>query len=92
MDGGTGGPLADDEMTVRYLARSPITLDGASVDRIPEAEPCTIRHRVARDGLVVEVRSEAFSYHRVDTALSVGRGRTGGPHAIRERLGGPRGG
>lgn len=83
VDAGTGGPLADQRMTVRYLVRAPITLDAASVKRVPAAEPYAIRHRVARDSLVVEVRLEAPSYHRLDTALSAARGRTSGPHTIR---------
>ncbi len=96
VDAGTGSALADGEMTVRYLVRSPITLTASSVERVPATRPYRIRHRVGRDSLVVEVRLEAPSYHRLDTALSVERGGSSGPHTIRmaRRLesggGGPR--
>lgn len=89
VDAGTGGVLADDELTVRYLVRSPIMLDATSVEEVPASEAYRIGHEVARDSLVVEVRLEAPSYHTVDTALAVPRGQTSGPLTIRmpRRLG-----
>lgn len=89
VDAGTGGALADDSLTVRYLVRSPVTLDASAVQRVPATEPYEIRHAVGEDSLVVEVRLEAPAYHRVDTVLAVGRGRAAGPFTIRmaRRLG-----
>ena len=83
VDAGTGGALSDDRMTVRYLVRSPITLDASASEQVPSAEPYRIGHPVAEDLLVVEVRLEAPSYHRLDTVLSVTRGASAGPLTIR---------
>lgn len=83
VDAGTGGALSNDDLTVRYLVRSPITLDAAEVQRVSASEPYRIEHPVAEDSLVVEIRLEAPSYHRVDTVLSVARGGSSGPFTIR---------
>ena len=83
VDAGTGGALTNDQMTVRYLVRSPITLDAAAVEQVSSVEPYTIGHPVAEDSLVVEVRLEAASYHRLDTVLAVARGDEGGPYTLR---------
>jgi hypothetical protein len=83
VDAGTGGPLSDDEMTVRYLVRAPITFDASEVERVPSIEPYHIAHDVAHDALVLEVRLEAPSYHGVDTVVSVPRGSTAGPLTLR---------
>lgn len=83
VDAGTGSALSDDEMTVRYLVRSPVTLDETAVDEVPSNEPYEIRHLIQEDELVVEVRLEADSYFRLDTVLSVQRGGTAGPLTMR---------
>lgn len=83
VDAGTGAALADDRMTVRYLVRAPIVFDATAVDDVPAVEPYEIEHEVAADELVVEVRLEADSYHRLDTVLSVARGSSAGPLTMR---------
>lgn len=83
VDAGTGTALADDGMTVRHLVRFPITLDESAVEAVPASEPYHIQHAVAWDSLVVEVRLEASSYHRLDTVLSVARGETTSPITLR---------
>ena len=83
VDAGTGGALSDAEMTVRYLVRVPITFDASAVDRVPSVEPYRIAHDVAEAILVLEVRLEAPSYHRLDTVLSVPRGSSAGPLTMR---------
>lgn len=83
VDAGTGLALSDDRMTVRYLVRSPIVFDAASVDHVPSIQPYEIEHQVGDPTLVVEVRLEAESYHRLDTVLSVPRGSTAGPLTMR---------
>lgn len=83
VDAGTGAALADDDMTVRYLVRSPVTLDETAVEEVPSNEPYQIRHLIQADELVVEVRLEADSYFRLDTVLSVQRGGTAGPLTMR---------
>ena len=83
VDAGTGAALADDQMTVRYLVRAPITVDAAAVERVSSTDPYRIAHEVAEDSLVVEVRLEAGAYHRLDTVLAVGRGGEAGPFTLR---------
>ncbi len=83
VDAGTGAALSDPEMTVRYLVRSPITLDASLVTRAPTREPYEVRHVIQEDALVVEMRLEASSYHRLDTVLSVPKGATAGPLTVR---------
>ena len=83
VDAGTGAALADDELTVRYLVRSPIALDETAVEQVPSNEPYQIRHLIQENELVVEVRLEADSYFRLDTVLSVARGSTAGPLTMR---------
>ncbi len=83
VDAGTGSLLRDAEMTVRYLVREPIVFDVASVDRVSTDEPYQIRHEVAEPDLVLEVRLEADSYHRLDTVLTVSRGSSAGPLTMR---------
>lgn len=83
VDAGTGGALADEALTVRYLVRAPITFDATAVEQVPSIEPYRIAHEVADPSLVVEVRLEAASYHRLDTVLSVPRGRSAGPLTMR---------
>ena len=83
VDAGTGTALADEGMTVRHLVRFPITLDESAVEAVPASEPYHIRHTVAWDSLVVEVRLEASSYHRLDTVLTVARGETTSPITLR---------
>ncbi len=83
VDAGTGAALRDGRMTVRYLVRSPITLDASATEHVLSAEPYRIEHAVAADQLVVELRLEAPSYHRLDTVLSVSRGSSAGPFTIR---------
>lgn len=83
VDAGTGAALVNPDMTVRYLVRAPITLDASAVDRVPSTDAYRIAHPVAHDSLVVEVRLEADSYHRLDTVLSVARGREAGPFTLR---------
>ena len=83
VDAGTGSALRDAQMTVRYLVRAPITLDASVVERVSSTEPYRIAHAVAEPDLVVEVRLEAVSYHRIDTVLSVPRGQSAGPFTIR---------
>ena len=83
VDAGTGAALSDPEMTVRYLVRSPITLDATSVERVTSLEPYEIRHLIQEDALVLEMRIEAASYHRLDTVLAVPKGATAGPLTMR---------
>lgn len=83
VDAGTGAALSDDRMTVRYLVRAPIVFDATAVDEVPAVEPYEIEHQVAADELVVEIRLEADSYHRLDTVLSVPRGSSSGPMTMR---------
>jgi len=83
VDAGTGSALSDDELTVRYLVRAPVTLDETAVERVPSIEPYQIRHVIQGDALVLEVRLEADSYFRLDTVLSVPRGSTAGPLTMR---------
>ena len=83
VDAGTGSALRDAQMTVRYLVRTPITLDASVVERVSSTEPYRIAHAVAEPDLVVEVRVDAISYHRIDTVLSVPRGQSVGPFTIR---------
>ncbi len=83
VDAGTGAALSDAEVTVRYLVRSPITLDASSVERVTSLEPYEIRHVIQEDMLVVEMRVEASSYHRLDTVLAVPKGSTAGPLTMR---------
>ena len=89
VDAGTGAALSDAELTVRYLVRAPIILDVAEVERVPSVEPYEIRQVIQEDALMVEVRLEAPSYHRLDTVLTVPRGATAGPLTMRmsRRLG-----
>ena len=83
VDAGTGAALTDDQLTVRYLVRTPITLDASAVDQVSASEPYRIAHAVAEDSLVVELRLEARSYHRLDTVLTVARGASAGPFTVR---------
>jgi hypothetical protein len=83
VDAGTGAALADPEMTVRYLVRSPITLDTSMVERVASIEPYQIRQVIQEDALVLEMRLEAGSYHRLDTVLTVPKGATAGPLTMR---------
>ncbi|MGB1839684.1 MAG: hypothetical protein ACPHWZ_01135 [Longimicrobiales bacterium] len=83
VDAGTGGPLSDSEMTVRYLVREPIIFDASNVERVSSREAYEISHAVGDPSLVLEVRVEADSYHRLDTVLSVGRGQSVGPLTVR---------
>lgn len=83
VDAGTGGALADREMTVRWLVRAPITLDAAAVERVDAVAPYEIAQEVAADSLIVEVRVEAAAYHRLDTVLAVPRGGDGAPSTLR---------
>ncbi len=83
VDSGTGAALSDAQMTVRYLVRAPIVFDASAVDRVPAVEPYEIEHDVAAEELVVEVRLEADSYHRLDTVLTVARGASAGPLTMR---------
>lgn len=83
VDAGTGAALADPEMTVRYLVRTPITLDETSVERVTSLEPYEVRHVIQQDTLVVEMRIEASSYHRLDTMVAVPKGATAGPLTLR---------
>jgi hypothetical protein len=89
VDAGTGAALSDQELTVRYLVRAPVILDTTAVERVSALEPYEIRQVIQEDALVVEVRLEAESYHRLDTVLSVPRGSTAGPLTMRmsRRLG-----
>jgi hypothetical protein len=89
VDAGTGAALSDTELTVRYLVRSPIALDTTAVERVSALEPYEIRQVIEESALVVELRLEADSYHRLDTVLSVTRGSTAGPLTMRmsRRLG-----
>ena len=52
VDAGTGAALTDGQLTVRYLVRTPITLDASAVDQVSASEPYRIVHAVAeeRDG------------------------------------------
>ncbi len=90
VDAGTGAELTDGQMTVRYLVRAPVTLDASGVERVSSREPFSVQQEVAEENLVVEVRLEADSYHRLDTVLMVPRGGTGGPFTLRmsRKLGG----
>lgn len=83
VDAGTGSALEDDEMVVRYLVRAPIVFDASSVERVPSIEPYEIEHAVSDPELVLEVRVEADSYHRLDTVLSVPKGTSAGPLTVR---------
>lgn len=83
VDAGTGSALSDDQLTVRYLVREPVTLDATAVERVPSVEPYEIRQLIQEDALVLEVRLEADSYFRLDTVLSVPRGTTAGPLTMR---------
>ncbi len=83
VDAGTGAALTDGQLTVRYLVRAPITLDASAVDQVSASEPYRIAHAVAEDNLVVELRLEAQSYHRLDTVLTVARGASAGPYTVR---------
>ena len=83
VDAGTGSALFDEEMTVRYLVRAPVTLDETAVESVPAIEPYEIRHLIQEDALVLEVRLEAESYFRLDTVLSVPRGGSAGPLTMR---------
>lgn len=83
VDAGTGSLLRDEEMVVRYLVREPIVFDVASVERVSTAEAYEITHQVAEPNLVLEVRLEADSYHRLDTVLTVPRGSSAGPLTMR---------
>jgi len=68
---------------VRYLVRSPITEDAVAAEAVPSAEPYRIVHEISADSLVLEVRLEASSYHRLDTTLAVARGASAGPLTVR---------
>ena len=83
VDAGTGAALADREMTVRYLVRQPITLNETSVERVSTLEPYEVRHVIQHDTLVLEMRIEASSYHRLDTVVAVPKGATAGPLTMR---------
>ncbi len=83
VDAGTGGALTDGQLTVRYLVRTPITLDASTVEQVSASEPYRITHAVAENNLVVELRLEAESYHRLDTVLTVARGASAGPYTVR---------
>ena len=83
VDAGTGGALTDAQVTVRYLVRSPITEDAVAAEAVSSAEPYRIVHEISADSLVLEVRLEAPSYHRLDTALAVARGASAGPLTVR---------
>jgi tetratricopeptide (TPR) repeat protein len=83
VDAGTGTALSDDEMTVRYLVRAPITFDATTVRTVSSVEPFRIAHEVAESTLVLEVRLEAESYHRLDTVVTVARGASAGPLTMR---------
>jgi len=83
VDAGTGGALTNEQMTVRYLVRAPITLDATAVEQVSSTDPYRIAQEVAEDSLVVEVRLEAGSYHRLDTVLAVARGAVAGPFTLR---------
>jgi hypothetical protein len=83
VDAGTGSALSDDEMTVRYLVRRPMVFDDAAVSAVPSVEPYRIELPVGEPELVVEVRLEADSYHRLDTVFSVPRGTEAGPITMR---------
>ena len=83
VDAGTGGALTDGQLTVRYLVRAPITLDASAVEQVSASEPYRITHDVSEDNLVVELRLEAASYHRLDTVLTVARGASAGPYTVR---------
>ncbi len=89
VDAGTGAALSDPELTVRYLVRAPIGLDSTAVEKVSALEPYEIRHVIQDEALVVEMRLEAESYHRLDTVVSVPRGATAGPLTMRmsRRLG-----
>lgn len=89
VDAGTGAALSDPEVTVRYLVRAPIVLDTTAVEHVPSVEPYEIRQVIEEEALVVELRLEAASYHRLDTVVSVPRGSTAGPLTMRmsRRLG-----
>jgi hypothetical protein len=83
VDAGTGSALSDAEMTVRHLVRAPIVFDAASVELVPSIEPYQISHEFGGEKLVLEIRLEAESYHRLDTVLTVPRGRSAGPLTMR---------
>ncbi|MEQ9400625.1 MAG: hypothetical protein RJQ04_15790 [Longimicrobiales bacterium] len=83
VDAGTGAALSDDAMRVRYLVRTPVTVDAAAVDEVSTTEPYAVAHAVATDSLVVELRLEAASYHTLDTVVAVARGASVGPLTVR---------
>jgi tetratricopeptide (TPR) repeat protein len=74
VDRSTGSALVDDSFTLRYLARSPITLDATAVEEVPSSEGYHIGQTIAEDSLVLELRLEAPSYDRLDTVLAVAWG------------------
>lgn len=74
--------MTDPTVTVRHLARSPITLDAAGVEEVPSTEPYRLAYDVAEDSLILEIRLEAPSYFTLDTVLGVPRGSTGGPYRL----------
>lgn len=83
VDAGTGAALVDPRVTVRYLVRTPITVDASAVEEIAATDAYEITQAVGSDSLVVEVRLEAPSYLRLDTALAVARGASVGPLTLR---------
>jgi len=83
VDASSGEEIEDGEFTVRYLVRTPITLDDAEVVEVPSDEPFRIAHAVSSDSLTVELRLESASYHTTDTVFSVAYGGTGGPFRVR---------
>lgn len=83
VDAGTGGALTDPRVRVRWLVRSPVTLDETDDRDVPATEPVHVSQAVSADSLVVEVRLAAPSYHTVDTVLSVPRGQEAGPYTVR---------
>ncbi len=82
VDATTGADLTDAALTIRYLARAPITLDATGVEEVPSNEPYHIVHAVAEDSMILELRLEAPSYYKLDTVVSVARGATAGPYRL----------
>lgn len=78
VDAATGSSLVDENLTLRYLARAPITLDATAVEVVPSSEPFRIGHDITEDSLVLELRLEAPSYERLDTVLAVAWGASAG--------------
>jgi len=74
VDGATNAALVDDSFTIRYLARTPITLDATAVEKVPSSEGYRIGHDIREDSLVLELRLEAPSYQDLDTVLAVAWG------------------